>query len=254
MLRHIPFYASLLGRELADGTKTTTSHVLVYGAIEAHAMGSKGCIASNARIAEETGLKPSTVAPVISKLHKAGWIEVQLGKNNQRLGITPLLSINTPLLHNKPPLQDNKGPLVVQQTENTVREDSREDTTNVVSASERKPSQPYELVQHVIAIQGIKPFPVMIMQLAAAKKILESGYSLDEAKAAADRMQADAYWKSNPWDLNNLARNITKYSVDRNPSGFVPPKVIVIPEEDTKLTEEEYYQKYPHLRPNPERK
>ena len=54
MLKHIPFYASLMGAKLYDKDTATTSHVLVYGAIEAHSMGDKGCIASNKTIANET--------------------------------------------------------------------------------------------------------------------------------------------------------------------------------------------------------
>jgi len=230
MLKHIPFYASLLGRELADGTKTTTSYVLVYGAVEAHAIGERGCIASNATIAEETGLTRNSVATIISRLSKTGWLEIKLNKNNQRLSISPLMDINPPLTPIKPPFD-------VHQTENTVREDSKEDTTNVVSASERKASPPYELVQHVIAIQGIKPFPSMPMQLAAAKRILGSGYTLEEAKVAGERMQADPYWKARPWDLNNLARNITKYhKVERDEDeGF-----IYLTDEGERVSGEEY--------------
>ena len=74
MLRHIPFYASLLGREMANGKQSTNAQVLVYGAIEVHAMGDRGCIASDETIAAETGLKASSVSSIISVLKKSDWI------------------------------------------------------------------------------------------------------------------------------------------------------------------------------------
>ena len=100
MLKHIPFYASLLGRELADEKKANNGIVLVYGAIEVHAMGEKGCIASNTTIAKETGLSAGTVANYISLLNKSGWVKVhtatRTGKDVVRESIEPLLSITAP--------------------------------------------------------------------------------------------------------------------------------------------------------------
>nr|DAV75072.1 MAG TPA: helix-turn-helix domain protein [Caudoviricetes sp.] len=96
MLKNIPFYASLLNRELANGKRTKHSHVLVYGAIETHALGDYGCIASNKTIAAETGLTAGTVANTISELNASGWIKVTLNENNHRVNIEPKLTINTP--------------------------------------------------------------------------------------------------------------------------------------------------------------
>lgn len=99
MLKHIPFYASLLGREMSNGKKSNNGMVLVYGAIEVHAMGDKGCIASNRRIAQETGLSSGTVANYISELNKSGWVKVNTKTVNGgiiRVSIEPLLTIATP--------------------------------------------------------------------------------------------------------------------------------------------------------------
>jgi hypothetical protein len=96
MLKNIPFYGSLIGKELPNGKLSTTSHVLVYGAIEAHSMGSKGCIASNKLISSETGLKEHSVATIISLLNSANWIETKIDKNNHRKNIIPLLTIVVP--------------------------------------------------------------------------------------------------------------------------------------------------------------
>lgn len=105
MLKHIPFYAVLLDRPLPNGKQSTNSHVLVYGAIEAHSLGPKGCIASNKTIAGSTGLKERSVATIISLLASAGWISVKLDDNNHRKGITPLMEIKPPSIGIEPPLQ-----------------------------------------------------------------------------------------------------------------------------------------------------
>jgi hypothetical protein len=82
--------------------------------------------------------------------------------------------------------------------------------------------QPYELVEHVRSIQDLKPFPSIPIQCRAAKQILAAGYTLEEAKAAADRMQADNYWHTKGWDLNTFSRNIQRYARD------TAPKLIII--------------------------
>lgn len=95
MLKHIPFYGSLMYESFRSGTKPSSGHVLVYGAIEAHSMGEKGCIASNKTIADELGLSQGRVANIISELHSEGWIKVNL-KDRNRTSIEPLLTIATP--------------------------------------------------------------------------------------------------------------------------------------------------------------
>src|SRR6266403_1754907 len=94
MLKHIPFYAILLGKPLGN-KKSVNGDVLVYGAIEAHDFGPKGCIASNKTIAGETGLKEGSVANIISRLSQAKWILVELNSGGQRIGIKPIvISVN----------------------------------------------------------------------------------------------------------------------------------------------------------------
>lgn len=118
MLKHIPFYATLLGRELPNGKTSTNSHVLVYGAIEAHSLGPKGCIASNRTIAASTGLKEGSVATIISLLSSAGWVSVRLDDNNHRKGITPLMEIKPPSIGIEPPLQSGLN------IDNSIRENN----------------------------------------------------------------------------------------------------------------------------------
>lgn len=96
MLKHVPFYASLLGRQLSGETKAQQSHVLLYGAIEAHSFGEKGCIASNALLAKETGYSEGTIKNSLSELREAGWVSATYDDLGNRMQIIPLLVIDTP--------------------------------------------------------------------------------------------------------------------------------------------------------------
>ncbi len=132
MLKNIPFYSSLLGRQIGK-TTTKHSHVLIYGAIEAHSMGKKGCIASNKTIALETGLGEGTVANRISELNQFGWIKVTLNDYNHRTSIVPLLELRVPSLPSEPPFTHQLTPLhspvniecsIEYSNKNTVKENS----------------------------------------------------------------------------------------------------------------------------------
>lgn len=92
MLSSIPFHIGLLKAELTDGKKSTNAHVLVYGAVMVHDMGEKGCIASNNKIAEETGYSKQRVADVLSEMNAAGWLSVFM-KDGKRTKIIPHLTI-----------------------------------------------------------------------------------------------------------------------------------------------------------------
>lgn len=113
-----------MGAPLTSG-KAKQTHVLVYGAIEAHSHGSKGCIASNKTIGEETGLSASRVASVISELAASGWILVDLNEKFQRTSITPLLTLatsgNPPCRVGQPPLATSGN--IDSSKENTIRKD-----------------------------------------------------------------------------------------------------------------------------------
>lgn len=97
MLKHVPFFSSLLRKPL-NGTKPKHTHVLVYGAIEVHEMGPRGCVASNKTISEEVGLAETTVANLISELSSGGWIKVNM-RSGRRESIKPLFE---PSLPNEP--------------------------------------------------------------------------------------------------------------------------------------------------------
>lgn len=120
MLKHIPFYSSLLDRTL-NGKKPKHSHVLVYGAIEVHAMGPKGCIVSNSTLGKETGFTADTISNMISELAKGGWIEIIQGANaKRRAGLMPLGSVTMPLDNGTMPLPN--GIHYIETEEKTVRE------------------------------------------------------------------------------------------------------------------------------------
>ena len=110
MLKHIPFYATLLGRQITEKTKATNRHVLVYGAIEVHSTGRLGCIASNSTIAEETGLNVIIVSRTISDLRKAKWVSFTLDEKFNRSPIEPLLDISTPYIKNNPHIKNVAPP------------------------------------------------------------------------------------------------------------------------------------------------
>lgn len=124
MLKHIPFYASLLDRPLAENKKATQGHVLIYGAIEVHDMGEHGCIASNATLAKETGMKKESVAVYLSVMNKAGWIQVNVNpETNQRIDIKPLLVIADPLTGIKPPINPSLTPPLTGIKHRYIKED-----------------------------------------------------------------------------------------------------------------------------------
>lgn len=139
MLHLVPFYGSLMGRYLGVNSKgeerrALTSHVLVYGALEAHSRGPKGCIASNKTLGEDVGLSVSRVASILSELSMGGWIQVELDENNQRLSIHPLME----LTGGNPPLPQTVRPLAVRGNIDNSLDNST--STNVEGASTVKGS------------------------------------------------------------------------------------------------------------------
>lgn len=137
-LNLIPFYGTLVGRQISQsGAKATHSHVLVFGAIEAHSLGEKGCIASNTTIAKETGLSTSRVASVISELAAAKWIAVILDEKNRRKQILPLSTLATA---GNPPLPDLATPLATAgNIDNNINNSIRRTTPSQSEDSSPKP-------------------------------------------------------------------------------------------------------------------
>ncbi len=103
MLKLIPFYASLLKQQLADNRKATKVHVLLYGAIESHSIGPKGCIAGNDLLSEETGITKSEIRRYLKEMKDAGWITYEVGKDSKRGEIIPMFKLGLPLWENPTP-------------------------------------------------------------------------------------------------------------------------------------------------------
>lgn len=75
-LSAVPFYSSLVGKEVS-GLKLTTGYVLLIGAVVAHCQGAMGrCTASADTIAKEVGLNEKKVQNYRSDLLRVGILEV----------------------------------------------------------------------------------------------------------------------------------------------------------------------------------
>lgn len=197
MLKHIPFYGTLLGRQLTTKTKATHSHVLIYGAIEAHSMGEKGCIASNKLIAQETGLKESSVKTVISTLAKAGWIKVYLNENNHRKGIDPLMDINPPLIPINEKGQNNRGDLSprTQYENKKYKKDSESSDFDFGGPAKQGQSSAAELLQQIIDI--VNPREKVIESRLRLLNGRLKDYTADEILRAARAFSKSEWHKEN---------------------------------------------------------
>lgn len=199
MLKHIPFYGSLLGRELADGKKSTNSHVLVYGAIEAHSFGERGCIASNELIAQETGLKKSTVRVALSEISRGGWVDVKLNANNFRTLIVPLLVIDTPISGHLQPYQSPLTPPSVD-TEHRIQSIGNSKETVI----DNTPAVAGHLAQvlHTLMSVNYHFLKVDEKQLRQWAKDIDKlnridGYDWETIEAVIRWSQEDDFWKQN---------------------------------------------------------
>jgi len=89
------------------------------------------------------------------------------------------------------------------------------DKSGTVKAKPEKlnTTHPYkEIITYCRTRQGIEQeWPIYQKQLKAVKKILDSGYSLDNVRFVIDEMASDAWWQGSPFDLMNVANNMHKY-------------------------------------------
>lgn len=195
MLRNIPFYASLLSRDLGYQNKkgerviASQGHVLVYGAVEAHAMGDRGCIASNKTIGAETGLSAGRVANILSELNRAEWIDVKLDDKNQRTSIIPLMTLHAGV---NPPSRESESPL---HADVNIDNNNKEQKETSAKANE---DLFYELVEQLGFTRGrVKFLPARQSKLAARLK---------NADAAALRRAAVALSRS-PFHMGQNENN-----------------------------------------------
>lgn len=166
--------------------------------------------------ARELNMSESTVWYWMKFLQKDGSLDI---KSNNKFSIISLSNYQDyrDILDST---YNNKKTTKRQQkdTYKEVKEQSKEDISIDIShepqpAADRDPNDVFALYQYVAEHQGAKPFPDKGRQLKAAKSILsESGYTLEEAKAAVDRMHDDSYWGSRIFDVVTLTRHIARYS------------------------------------------
>lgn len=174
----------------------------MYGAIEVHSMGEKGCIASNKTLGENIGLSAGRAANIISELAKAEWIEVSMDGNNHRTLITPLMTINKTV---KTPSQSSEPTL--NKSVNISNNRSNNERTAGAAATER------ELLGNLNEVTG-RTFRTLP---PTAKKTLKH-FSVAEIRQALDALAADAWHQPKLKELSSdyLIRltTIEKFFVD----------------------------------------
>ena len=135
MLKHIPFYASLLNKELTEKVKSGTRHVLLYGAIEVHHEGKIGCRASNKTLASECGLSDTKISQYLLEMKQAGWIDYTLSESNKRGAIVPKLEIFVP---NRKEVPVDETPAEETPTEATPAEELTDSHNNSDTLSQKR--------------------------------------------------------------------------------------------------------------------
>lgn len=232
MLKLIPFYGALFGLELANGKTAQTSHVLVYGAIEAHAMGERGCIASDATISLETGLKESSVTTIISLLKRSGWIYVVLSPQNKRLEIVPLVELSVPEKTAKTRIQAKERALtrVQAQLKPGFNIDNREEYSikeidksiskkgeGVVEGYTPKDAELSKLLRELASkkFQYLKIREPTRSHLRAMNRIhTEDGYSYEMIEIVIRWATQDDFWAGVIQSEQGLRRNFNKLLIN----------------------------------------
>lgn len=115
--------------------------------------------------------------------------------------MTPLPSIDTPL----PTQNAESNPS--QKMLPTIKNNSIKN--NNTFPKEKKNKEIQELISYLCSILGIASFPNYGKQAKYAKAIL-TGYSLEDAKWAIDKMYENSWWRENSFDMKNVADEIPK--------------------------------------------
>ena len=110
-LASVPFYSSLVGKEI-NGLKLTTGHVLLIGAVITHGSGKLNCcVASAETLADEVGQTPATVKNYRSALITAGVFEVLEADRSGYIKSMAVSECIIDLLHDKGDLKAFKKSL-----------------------------------------------------------------------------------------------------------------------------------------------
>lgn len=164
------------------------------------------------QLAEFCGLNPNTTYSAIKRLEKEEMLTLSSNNRFTTFYICNWIEYQT---HDNTPSQqlDNNSSTTGQHS--NKKKELRIKKNSIPADKSQEASPLFELVDHVAKAQGIKPFPSKQRQFQAAKQILAAGYTLEEAKVAAERMHADPYWRSRTFDVPALARHINRYAVER---------------------------------------
>lgn len=210
MLKHIPFYASLLGKDLTESVKSSNRHVLLYGAVEVHHEGKIGCRASNKTLAAECGLSDVKISQYLLEMKKGGWIDYTLSAENRRGAIVPLLEIFVPSHKNSDTLsQKMSTPLTKIVAIDNIIDNIKEFSFNKEKEKLSSSNKPSKILLFYINYKNIeirtstewKKFTKTFYPAAAAL----DGYSRDEIETSFH--YADEHYKT--WTLHAIAKNIS---------------------------------------------
>lgn len=92
-----------------------------------------------------------------------------------------------------------------------IKKNIKKKTKKTKSKTPTAPQEHVQLIEHVATIQDTSFKTNFASQVRAASAILKSGVSLDDAKACADLMRSEEYWKKQMFDVNTLQRQMFKY-------------------------------------------
>lgn len=89
----------------------------------------------------------------------------------------------------------------------------KEKVTKKNKSSKAPNNHPYRaIIDYCRDKQGMNTnFVNYVKQTVAVKKILSSGYSMEDLRFVIDEMSSEEFWKSSPFDLMNVANNMHKY-------------------------------------------
>jgi hypothetical protein len=171
-------------------------------------------------LAEILGLPQSTIRNALHRLEKKYLVIT----TNRTTKYTEIIVSNW-AKYQQDNIHEDNGRTTGGQREDTKQEERIKNTfTNVKvpvieKLEEIKPkppplqSHPYaEIIEYCRIKQGMaNKFVNYVKQTVACKRILASGYTLDDMRFVIDEMAVETYWKENPFDLMNVANNMHKY-------------------------------------------
>lgn len=103
-MRIIPYHQELQGQG-------SMSEILLYGLIEVLSFKEGYCFASNQYLAENLDMAKGSIANLLARIAKKGWVLIEVDEQNHRTAIKPNLTI-TPLTKElTPPSLNNEPPL-----------------------------------------------------------------------------------------------------------------------------------------------